>query len=169
MPASAATLVAALPTDVVDDVLVVGEAGSSDAARLLQAYGLRPRLRTRSPDPDGGPVPSYAELLALEADVLVLVAPDDRGDPRLVAAMASMIASGACDVVVERRAAAGQTVRSRPAPAPVPVPSSKRWMATRPRCWTHRRSNGLSSLASRSARSSSPRARRPGRPRSRQA
>jgi hypothetical protein len=110
---SVAMLVAALPNDVVDDVLVVGEAA---AVRPIQAYGLRPRLRTRSPDADGGPVPSYAELLALDADVLALVEPDDRGDPRLVSAMASMIASGACDVVVERRAAVSAAPGAEPSP-----------------------------------------------------
>jgi DNA-binding beta-propeller fold protein YncE len=102
-----ATLVAALPADVVDEVLVVGEAGGSDdEARLIEAHGPRPRLRMRSPDADGDPVPSYAELLALDADVVVLAAPDEQGDPRLIAPLASMVASGACDVVVERRAAA---------------------------------------------------------------
>lgn len=120
--AAAARLVAALPTDVVDEVLVIDDTGHDDEVRRLQAYGRRPRLRARVPDAGGGPVPTSAELLALDAEVVVVVEPDGRDDPRLVSALAAMVASGACDIVVARRAAAPST--RVPAPADQPGSAS---------------------------------------------
>jgi glycosyltransferase involved in cell wall biosynthesis len=95
--------VADLPTDVVDEVLLVDDASSDGTARLARSMGLRTLVHRRNLGYGANQKTCYATALALGADIVVMVHPDYQYDPRLVTAMASLIALDVYDVVLGSR------------------------------------------------------------------
>jgi glycosyltransferase involved in cell wall biosynthesis len=95
--------VAELPQDVVDDVLLVDDASHDNTVALARSLGLRTVVHHRNLGYGGNQKTCYRHALALGADVIVMVHPDYQYDPRLVTAMASIIASGVYDAVLGSR------------------------------------------------------------------
>ena len=95
--------VAALPRDVVDDVLLVDDASRDATVAIARSLGLRTYVHARNRGYGGNQKTCYREALALGADIVVMVHPDYQYDPRLVAPMASMVAAGVYDVVLGSR------------------------------------------------------------------
>lgn len=92
-----------LPMDVVDEILLVDDAGGDDTIEISRRLGIK-TLRHRSNLGYGGNQKTcYFEALAAGADVVVMVHPDYQYDPRLVPAMAAMVASGVYDAVLGSR------------------------------------------------------------------
>lgn len=95
--------VADLPRDVVDEILLVDDASHDNTVEVARALGLRTVVHPENLGYGGNQKTCYREALALGADIVVMVHPDYQYDPRLVTAMASMIASGVYDVVLGSR------------------------------------------------------------------
>src|SRR3712207_363213 len=95
--------VAELPTDVVDEVLLVDDASRDDTAEIARSLNLRTFVHPRNLGYGGNQKTCYAQALALGADVVVMVHPDYQYDPRLVTAMASLVALGVYDAVLGSR------------------------------------------------------------------
>jgi glycosyltransferase involved in cell wall biosynthesis len=95
--------VADLPSDVVDDVLLVDDASRDSTATLARSLGLRTFVHPINLGYGGNQKTCYAQALRLGADVVVMVHPDYQYEPRLVTAMASMIAADVYDVVLGSR------------------------------------------------------------------
>jgi glycosyltransferase involved in cell wall biosynthesis len=93
----------AIPGDVVDVVLLVDDA--SDDATLAVARGLG-IVAHRHPENRGygaNQKSCYALALAEGADIIVMLHPDYQYEPKLITAMAAMVASGVYDVVIGSR------------------------------------------------------------------
>lgn len=92
-----------IPRPLVDDIILTDDA-SQDAtvaiARGLQLYTIR---HAENRGYGGNQKTCYAAALARGADIVVMLHPDYQYSPRLVTAMASMIASGHYDVVLGSR------------------------------------------------------------------
>ena len=95
--------VADLPSDVVDDVLLVDDASHDSTAALARSLGLHTFVHPTNLGYGGNQKTCYTEALRLGADVVVMVHPDYQYEPRLVTAMASMIAADVYDVVLGSR------------------------------------------------------------------
>jgi glycosyltransferase involved in cell wall biosynthesis len=95
--------VADLPHDVVDEILLVDDASRDDTVAIARARGLRTVVHPTNLGYGGNQKTCYREALALGADIVVMVHPDYQYDPRLVAPMASMIATDVYDVVLGSR------------------------------------------------------------------
>jgi glycosyltransferase involved in cell wall biosynthesis len=93
----------AIPLDVVDDVLLVDDASQDGTVPLSRELGIRTFVHERNLGYGGNQKTCYREALALGADIVVMLHPDYQYDPRLVTAMAAMIASGIYDVVLGSR------------------------------------------------------------------
>ena len=97
--------------DIVDTRILVDDGSSDETATLARALG----LTTFSHDGNYGygrnQMTCYREALRAGADVIVMVHPDYQYTPRLVTAMASMIAYDVYDVVLGSRILGG-TARS---------------------------------------------------------
>lgn len=94
---------AAIPHDVVDEVLLVDDA--SDDATIAVAERLSIAV-SRHQDNRGygaNQKTCYAEALARGADIVVMLHPDYQYEPRLITAMAAMVASDVYDVVIGSR------------------------------------------------------------------
>jgi len=95
--------IADLPRDVVDDIILVDDASKDNTAAVARSLGLRTLVHRQNLGYGGNQKTCYTEALQLGADIVVMVHPDYQYDPRLVPAMASLIASGVYDVVLGSR------------------------------------------------------------------
>ena len=95
--------VADIPRDVVDEILLVDDASTDATADLAREMGLPTIVHPVNRGYGGNQKTCYAESLARGADIVVMVHPDYQYDPRLVPAMASLVAQGVYDVVLGSR------------------------------------------------------------------
>jgi len=94
---------AEIPRDVVDDVILTDDASRDDTARLAEELGLHTLRHDLNRGYGANQKTCYTAALARGADIVVMLHPDYQYTPRLVTAMASMIASGHYDVVLGSR------------------------------------------------------------------
>ena len=96
-------VVAALPRDVVDDVVLVDDASTDDTVTVAAQLGLDVTVHPTNRGYGGNQKTCYARALTRGADVVVMLHPDGQYDPGVIPAMASLIASGRADVVLGTR------------------------------------------------------------------
>jgi len=95
--------VAEIPRDVVDEILLVDDHSDDNTVEVAYQLGLKVFVHPRNRGYGGNQKTCYTEALRLGADIVVMLHPDYQYDPRLVTAMAAMIASGIYDVVLGSR------------------------------------------------------------------
>ncbi len=93
----------ALPHDVVDEVLLVDDCSDDDTTDVARRLGITVIRHAVNTGYGGNQKTCYREALMRHADIVVMVHPDYQYEPRLVTAMAGMIASGVYDVVLGSR------------------------------------------------------------------
>jgi glycosyltransferase involved in cell wall biosynthesis len=89
--------------DVVDDVILVDDASSDATVALAKKLGLRVFVHDKNLGYGANQKTCYREALRDGADIVVMLHPDYQYDPRLVTAMAAMIASKVYDAVLASR------------------------------------------------------------------
>jgi len=92
-----------IPFDVVDDIILTDDASNDDTCHLARTLGIHTIVHARNRGYGGNQKTCYAAALERGADIVVMLHPDYQYSPRLVLAMASMIASGHYDVVLASR------------------------------------------------------------------
>jgi len=93
-----------IPFDVVDDVVLVDDCSNDRTVAEGKKLGIKNIVVHKKNRGYGGNQKScYAEALRLGADITVMLHPDYQYTPKLITAMASMIASGEFDVVLASR------------------------------------------------------------------
>ncbi len=92
-----------IPREVVDEVILVDDSSSDATARVAEELGIRVHVHPRNRGYGGNQKTCYRLALECGADIVVMLHPDYQYTPRLVTAMASMIASGHFDVVLGSR------------------------------------------------------------------
>ena len=92
-----------LDRHVADDVIVVDDASRDATAEVGRRLGLHVVVHPRNRGYGGNQKTCYTEALSRGADIVVMVHPDYQYSPRLLAAMAGMIASGHFDAVMGSR------------------------------------------------------------------
>src|SRR5213076_2103860 len=92
-----------LPYEFVDEVILVDDGSQDRTAELSLQLGLVTFVHRKNRGYGRNQKTCYREALSRGADVVVMVHPDYQYDPRLVTAMAAMIASGVYDVVIGSR------------------------------------------------------------------
>lgn len=100
-----------LPHDYVDEVILVDDASRDETSRVAQELGIKTIIHPANKGYGGNQKTCYTEALRHDADIVVMVHPDYQYSPRLVAAMASMIASGHYDVVLGSRILGGGALK----------------------------------------------------------
>lgn len=100
-----------LPHEYVDEVILVDDASRDETTRVAHELGIRTIIHTENRGYGGNQKTCYREALRHGADIVVMVHPDYQYSPRLVAAMASMIASGHYDLVLGSRILGGTALK----------------------------------------------------------
>jgi glycosyltransferase involved in cell wall biosynthesis len=99
-----------IPHDVVDDVILTDDASSDGTVAIARELGIHVLRHERNSGYGANQKTCYAAALARGADIVVMLHPDYQYSPRLVTAMASMIASGHYDAVLGSRILGGGAV-----------------------------------------------------------
>lgn len=92
-----------IPFDYVDDVVLVDDASRDNTVEEANRLGIRTIVHTDNRGYGGNQKTCYAEALALGGDIVIMLHPDYQYTPRLIVAMASMIAWGEFDAVLASR------------------------------------------------------------------
>lgn len=93
-----------IPFDIVDDVVLVDDCSRDKTVEEAKRLGIRNVVvHQKNLGYGGNQKTCYTEALKLGADIVVMVHPDYQYAPKLITAMASMIASGEYDVVLGSR------------------------------------------------------------------
>lgn len=94
---------AEIPHDIVDDIILTDDASRDDTSAIARSLGIHTLVHSRNRGYGGNQKSCYASALARGADIVVMLHPDYQYTPRLVTAMASMIASDQYDAVLASR------------------------------------------------------------------
>jgi glycosyltransferase involved in cell wall biosynthesis len=94
---------AAIPRDVVDDVLLVDDASDDATVAIAGSLGIRTHRHPANRGYGGNQKTCYSLALGAGADIVVMLHPDYQYEPRLITAMAAMVASDVYDVVIGSR------------------------------------------------------------------
>jgi glycosyltransferase involved in cell wall biosynthesis len=94
---------AEIPTDVVDDVILVDDRSQDHTAEIARSLGIRTIVHSRNLGYGGNQKTCYKEAIKLGADVVIMVHPDYQYTPKLITAMASLIAEELFDCVLGSR------------------------------------------------------------------
>ncbi len=89
--------------DFVDDVILVDDASSDHTVRIAKELGLKTIVHPANQGYGANQKTCYQAALKHGADVVIMLHPDYQYTPRLLVAMASMVAVGAYDVVLGSR------------------------------------------------------------------
>ncbi|MCP3920834.1 MAG: glycosyltransferase family 2 protein [bacterium] len=100
---------AEIPSDIVDEVLLVDDASSDETVSVAKKLGLRVLVHPENRGYGANQKTCYAEALRLGADVVVMLHPDYQYTPKLIAAMTAMIVDGPYEVVIGSRILGGTT------------------------------------------------------------
>ena len=92
-----------IPMDVVDQVILVDDASTDSTVELARQLGIKTFCHHTNLGYGANQKTCYREALALGSDIVVMLHPDYQYDPRLVTAMAAMVASGIYDAVLASR------------------------------------------------------------------
>jgi glycosyltransferase involved in cell wall biosynthesis len=93
-----------LPFDIVDEVILVDDASSDETATLATKLGIEHVIvHDQNLGYGGNQKTCYRQALALGGDIVIMVHPDYQYTPKLIPAMAGLIASGLFDCVLGSR------------------------------------------------------------------
>jgi glycosyltransferase involved in cell wall biosynthesis len=96
-----------IPRDIVDEVLLVDDASHDETVEVATRLGLRFFQHERNMGYGGNQKTCYTEALKVGADIVVMLHPDYQYPPKLIPALAGLVASGAYDVALGSRILGG--------------------------------------------------------------
>lgn len=100
-----------IPTDIVDECLVVDDASADKTMELATRLGLSVFRHSSNRGYGGNQKSCYQMALKKGGDVIIMLHPDYQYSPKLIPAIASMIASGHYDLVLGSRILGGGAIR----------------------------------------------------------
>jgi len=93
-----------IPMDIVDEVVLVDDASNDQTVSLAKEIGINHIIRHQNNQGYGGNQKScYNKALDLGADIVIMLHPDYQYTPKLIQAMASIIANNLYEVVLGSR------------------------------------------------------------------
>lgn len=92
-----------IPMHIVDDLLLVDDASGDDTVEVAERLGIPCVTHPENRGYGGNQKTCYTEALSRGADIVTMLHPDYQYSPRLIEAMAPLVASGEFDVVLGSR------------------------------------------------------------------
>ncbi|MEE8574563.1 MAG: glycosyltransferase family 2 protein [Thermodesulfobacteriota bacterium] len=93
-----------IPMDIVDEVVLVDDSSADSTVEVGKKLGIKHIVvHEKNKGYGGNQKTCYKEALRLGADIVVMLHPDYQYTPKLITAMASMIAGGEFDIVLASR------------------------------------------------------------------
>ena len=94
---------AEIPKGLVDDVILVDDQSRDRTAEIARSLGINTIVHSKNRGYGGNQKTCYKEAMKLGADIVIMVHPDYQYTPKLITAMASLIAEGLFDCVLGSR------------------------------------------------------------------
>ncbi len=101
-----------IPFDVVDYVILVDDASTDNTAKLANDLNLELFIHEKNLGYGGNQKTCYKQALKAGADVVVMLHPDYQYSPKLVGAMASLVAIGQYEMVLGSRIITGDALKN---------------------------------------------------------
>jgi glycosyltransferase involved in cell wall biosynthesis len=95
--------VEAIPPGIVDEIILVDDFSKDDTIAVAQALGLTVVAHDRNLGYGGNQKTCYTEALKRGADIVVMLHPDYQYNPKLLPALAMLVASGEFDIALGSR------------------------------------------------------------------
>jgi glycosyltransferase involved in cell wall biosynthesis len=92
-----------IPFEIVDDVILVDDASRDRTSEVARNMGIHTIVHENNLGYGGNQKSCYRAALELDADIVIMLHPDYQYTPKLIPAMASMIAYGEFDAVLGSR------------------------------------------------------------------
>ncbi|HUO56904.1 MAG TPA: glycosyltransferase family 2 protein [bacterium] len=100
-----------IPKEIVDEVILVDDASHDETAKLARKLRIKTIVHPKNRGYGGNQKTCYKAALESKADIVIMLHPDYQYTPKLIAAMAHLLASGLYDVVLGSRILGGQALR----------------------------------------------------------
>ena len=97
-----------VPHDYVDDIVLVDDQSGDQTAECARKLGIKTIVHAENMGYGGNQKTCYTEACRLGADVVVMLHPDYQYSPKLITAMATLIASGHYDAALASRILGGK-------------------------------------------------------------
>jgi glycosyltransferase involved in cell wall biosynthesis len=97
-----------IPLEVVDEVLLVDDASRDETLEIAHRLAIRSFLHERNLGYGRNQKTCYTEALRLGADIVVMVHPDYQYSPKIIPALAGLVASGEYEVAIGSRILGGK-------------------------------------------------------------
>ncbi len=92
-----------IPKDIVDEIILVDDASRDNTAEISKKLGIGTIIHPKNKGYGANQKTCYIEALKKNPDIIIMLHPDFQYSPRLITAMAAMIACGEYDVVLASR------------------------------------------------------------------
>lgn len=92
-----------IPLEIVDEVILTDDSSCDRTVQLAQKLGIKTFVHLKNKGYGANQKTCYREALAEKADIVVMLHPDYQYTPKLITAMAAMIASEEFDIVLASR------------------------------------------------------------------
>lgn len=92
-----------IPRAFVDDIVLVDDASRDDTPAVAQELGIKVVIHEENKGYGGNQKTCYRTALAMGADIVIMLHPDYQYTPKLIPAMATLIAYGEFDAVLASR------------------------------------------------------------------
>lgn len=102
-----------IPHDYVDEVILVDDASKDSTSSIAEELNIRTIVHQNNEGYGGNQKTCYRTALQQGADIVVMLHPDYQYSPKLVTALAAMIASGHYDVVLGSRILGGDALKGK--------------------------------------------------------
>ncbi len=100
-----------IPFDIVDEVIMVDDASRDRTVEVAEQLGIPTIVHPKNLGYGGNQKTCYREALKREADVVIMLHPDYQYTPKLVGAMASLVAIGQYHMVLGSRIISGGALK----------------------------------------------------------
>ncbi len=101
-----------IPHDIVDEIILTDDASSDMTAELSKSLGIKTLVHIENLGYGANQKTCYEAALKAGADIVVMIHPDYQYPPRLVTAMAGLLASDLFDVVLGSRILGGRALKN---------------------------------------------------------
>ncbi len=99
-----------VPHDIVDDILLTDDASADQTAEVSRELNIKTFVHPTNKGYGGNQKTCYQEALRIGSDIVIMLHPDYQYTPKLITAMASMIAYGVFDTVLASRILGNQAL-----------------------------------------------------------
>ncbi|MHC4215854.1 MAG: glycosyltransferase family 2 protein, partial [Planctomycetota bacterium] len=101
-----------IPHDIVDEIILTDDASADMTAEISKSMGIKTLVHIENLGYGANQKTCYEAALKADADIVVMIHPDYQYPPKLVTAMAGLLASGLFDVVLGSRILGGRALKN---------------------------------------------------------